>query len=207
MIGYLEGNVIRIQNDRCWILTGGIGHIVSVGARLAAMIQDGGLVKLWIESMIHDGQEHLFGFIEPSEQTWFQWLVAISGVGGRVAMNILSFISPNILAETIRQGDVLGLRSIDGVGPKLANRLITELKDKANAWVSIFDNKSTDGSSGQNTQPNNCSSMHQDAILALVALGYRRAESEAAVLRISAQSNIESVGQMITQCLPVLSSF
>jgi Holliday junction DNA helicase RuvA len=170
------------------------------------MIEDQSLVKLWIESMVHDGQEHLFGFVQPSEQTWFQWLVAISGVGGRVAMNILSFISPNILAETIRQGNVVALRSVDGVGPKLANRLVTELKDKANDWIDKMESSLTEGPLHQSGQPNSHSSVHQDAILALVALGYRRAESEAAVLRISAQYDIDSVGQMLTQCLPILSS-
>jgi Holliday junction DNA helicase RuvA len=207
MIGYLDGSILRIQGDRCWILVGGVGHIVTIGSRVAASINQGQGLALWIESMTHDGQEHLFGLQTPEEQTWFQWLVAISGVGGRMAINILSVLYPDGLAETIEKRDAIVLRTVDGVGPKLANRLITELQDKARQWAHSFERQSMQSMRDRHEDHSASSRIHGDAILALVALGYRRADAEAAVLKIAATTtNIDSVGQMITLCLPMLSS-
>ena len=205
MIGYLEGIVLRIQGDRCWILVGGVGHIVTIGLRVAASIQQGQSMSLWVESMTHDGQEHLFGLQNSQEQTWFQWLVAISGVGGRMAINILSAMHPNSLAQAIEKREVLALRTVDGVGPKLANRLITELQDKAQQWFHSVDRPGMPTMQDHAQGHDLSKGIHADAVLALVALGYRRAEAESAVLHISATTNIDSVGQMITLCLPLLS--
>jgi Holliday junction DNA helicase RuvA len=207
MIGFLNGIIVRIQGDRCWVSVSGIGYIVCIGGRLAAVVTNNQPITLWIESMVHDAQEHFFGFIDQDEQTWFQWLVAVSGVGGRVAMNILSGLPPHHLARVLRQGDIMALREIEGVGPKLANRLVTELKDRALSWLpQDVLGLETIQPQGMGV-PQGKTLLHQDAILALVALGYRPREAEAAVIRVAAQNpSNQSLATIITQCLPLLSS-
>ena len=165
MIGHLTGRILRIQNDRCWVDVGGVAYIVSVGARLATELALSGTISLWIETIVHDGQEHLFGLLTPEEQTWFQWLIAVSGVGGRVAMSLLSSFSPHALAGVVQRGEGAALRQVDGVGPKLANRLMTELKDKAEAWVG------QDAGTHEGMKPDQgvFLGIHKDAVLALVA--------------------------------------
>ena len=200
MIGFLEGVILRVQGDRCWILVSGVGHIVSVGHTWAKALSVQQTIALWIETMVHDGQHNLFGFKTHQEQNWFQALILVSGVGGRLAMSILSDLEPNALADTITHNHVARLRSIDGVGPKLANRLMTELKDRAQAWVK------TERPSDVESYSPLVYTMHQDAVLALVALGYRPSDAESVVARTLAQSKPASVEEVITQCFPLLSS-
>jgi Holliday junction DNA helicase RuvA len=205
MIGYLEGTIVLIQGDRCWVSVSGIGHIVCIGGRLASTVHTGKPITLWIESIVHDGQEHLFGFICREEQTWFQWLVAVAGVGGRLAMNILSLYQPHDLSPLLRQGNVVALRQVEGVGPKLANRLVTELKDKALSWIgSIMPDGGPE--KGVLAVPHQEIGMQQDALLALMALGYRRIDAEHAVARAYSTRAFESLEHLITHCLPLLSS-
>ena len=198
MIGFLEGVIVRIQADRCWISIAGVGYIVSVGQTLSALLTVQQEVSLWIETVVYDGQGHLFGFKTEQEQNWFQVLTTVSGVGGRLAMAILSDLKPDALAECIVHNDLARLRGVDGVGPKLANRLMTELKDKAQIWVKTIDLSVVSG--------NAVSGVHQDAVLALVALGYRKPDAESAVLRVLSLSNPDTVEHTIMQCLPLLSA-
>jgi Holliday junction DNA helicase RuvA len=194
VIGFLEGVILRIQADRCWIFVSGLGYIVSVGTRLASQLSVQHSVSLWIETVVYDGQGHLFGFKTQQEQSWFQFLTAVSGVGGRLAVAILSDLEPDALAASISENQLAALRSIDGVGPKLANRLMTELKDKAQSWAKT-----------RALSVGSAEDVHQDAIVALMALGYRKADAESAVLRVLLESKPHTLEQMITRCLPLLS--
>lgn len=205
MIGYLQGRVLRIQRDRCWLLAGNVGYLVSVGLRLANTLEVDQGISLWIESMVHDGQTHLFGFITTQEQEWFQGLISVTGVGGRLALGILSSALPQVLAEHLRTGDAAALRTLDGVGPKLAQRLITELGSKAQNWLDSQEN------SGDMVGVNRAqSTMEGDVVMALVALGYGRNEAQGAVLRLRESSpkgqGRQSLEAMLTQCLSLLSS-
>ena len=197
MIGFLEGVIVRIQADRCWILVSGLGYIVSVGHRLASQLSVQHSITLWIETVVYDGQGQLFGFKTQEEQSWFQFLTAVSGVGGRLAVTILSDMEPDALATCITENQLASLRTIDGVGPKLANRLMTELKDKAQNWVKT--RAFSVGRAEENTDGS------KDAILALMALGYRKSDAESAVLRVLSECKPDTIEQMIMRCLPLLS--
>jgi Holliday junction DNA helicase RuvA len=197
MIGFLEGVIVRIQADRCWILVSGLGYVVSVGHRLASTLSMDSSVALWIETVVYDGQSHLFGFKTQQEQAWFQFLTAVSGVGGRLAVTILSDLDPDALATSISENQLASLRRIDGVGPKLANRLMTELKDKAHSWVKT---RALGGTTAE------CTGVQEDAILALMALGYGKSDAESAVLRVFSENKTDTLAQIITHCLPLLSS-
>ncbi len=188
---------MRIQADRCWIVVSGLGYIVSVGHRLASQLSIQHSITLWIETVVYDGQGQLFGFKTQEEQSWFQFLTAVSGVGGRLAVTILSDLEPDALATSISENQLVLLRSIDGVGPKLANRLMTELKDKAQSWV-----KTRAFSVGR---AEDFTDVSKDTILALMALGYRKSDAESAVLRVLSECKPDTLAQMITRCLPLLS--
>jgi Holliday junction DNA helicase RuvA len=118
---------------------------------------------------------NLFGFIDAVEQDWFRLLTTVQGVGAKVALSILSTVSPEQLAQAIAAQDKTALTQADGVGPKLALRLVTELKDKIPAFMA-----SPVRLASASTSPLP-PSVANDALSALLNLGYRRAEAFAAV--------------------------
>ena len=123
----------------------------------------------------------LYGFLETPERDWFRILTTVQGVGARVALSILSTLSPDEIARAIAAGDRASLSRPAGVGPKLAARLATELKDKAAAFgVAPAPARAADGAA-----PAAAASVNEDAVSALVNLGYRRVEAFGAVARVT----------------------
>jgi len=123
----------------------------------------------------------LYGFLDTAERDWFRILTTVQGVGARVALSILSTLSPDEIARAIAAGDRASLSRPAGVGPKLAARLATELKDKAAAFgVVPAPARATDTAA-----PAVAASVNEDAVSALVNLGYRRVEAFGAVARVT----------------------
>jgi Holliday junction DNA helicase RuvA len=106
---------------------------------------------------VHEGATKLFGFTSEDEHQWFCWLLQVPGVGGKVAQNLLSSFPPDQLYHLVMTQDISRLKTGDGVGPKLASRLATELKDKVLSWTPL--------NPGQDPL--------DDAVLTLCALGYK----------------------------------
>ena len=123
----------------------------------------------------------LYGFAEAAERDWFRLLTTVQGVGAKVALSVLSSLSPRDLVSVIAAGDRASLTRAPGVGAKLAVRLLTELRDKAGAMPS---------SAGISVAPLRPPGVAEDALSALVNLGYRRAEAQPAVARV-----IERLGE------------
>ena len=176
MIGRLTG-MIEPLSDRQWLLeVGGVGYCVALSAKTAQRVSDlSGAVTLWIESVTREDGTFLFGFLERGEQTAFRQLTGVQGVGPKVALSILSVLAPEALALAIASADKAAISAADGVGPKLAARLLTELKDKFLGLEGV----SLSAPSGVSSAP----SAMADAVSALIGLGYRRAEAQAAVAR------------------------
>lgn len=184
MIGYLSGTVMAIDADQCIINVQGVGYVVRTTRSVLDVVRKNEKIDLWIEHMVHDGASHLFGFVDDTEQKWFGFLVAVPGVGGRVALNILSALPPVELCHALRTKNSQALRSADGVGPRLANRLVTELHPKADA------------------QPIACdapvlSSTADDAVMALVALGYTAHDAEKSVGIIIQETGSDDVSFIV----------
>jgi holliday junction DNA helicase RuvA len=147
----------------------------------------GGPATLLVETIVREDAIALFGFLETAERDWFRILTTVQGVGARVALSILSTLSPDEIARAIAAQDRATLSRPAGVGPKLAARLATELKDKAAAFGVVPAAKPEQAAAM--AAPG---SINEDAVSALVNLGYRRVEAFGAVARVAQRLGAEA---------------
>ncbi|HEX2941158.1 MAG TPA: Holliday junction branch migration protein RuvA [Rhodopila sp.] len=178
MIAQLTGRVDSLSDGTCIIDVGGVGYLVQASSRtLAALPQPPETARVLIETHVREDAILLYGFADSAERDWFRLLTTVQGVGGKVALGILSVLSPRDLVGAIAAGDKASLTRAPGVGPRLAVRLLTELRDKAGAMPS---------SAGVSFTPIAApASPADDAVSALVNLGYRRPEAAQVVARVT----------------------
>jgi Holliday junction DNA helicase RuvA len=179
MIAALRGILDQAAEDFAVIDVNGVGYLVFASARtLRGLPPVGGEVRLQIETHVREDHIHLYGFLDASERDWFRLLLTVQGVGAKVALALLSALSPTELATAIAAQDRTAITRAQGVGPKLGQRLVTELKEKAAAMVmpAALANRLP----GEAATP---ASVNEDAVSALVNLGYKRAEAYGAVAR------------------------
>jgi Holliday junction DNA helicase RuvA len=176
VIALLTGLVASLEPDRCIIDVNGVGYLVQASTRtLAALPAPPAAARVLVETVVREDAILLFGFADPGERDWFRLLTTVQGVGAKVALGILSALSAAELAGAIAAADRGALTRAPGVGPKLAIRLLTELRDKAGAMP-------TGGMPGL-PQPVPATGLAADALSALANLGYRRAEAQPVVER------------------------
>ena len=189
MIAQLTGRIDALSDGTCVIDVGGVGYLVQASSRtLAALPASPAAAKVLIETHVREDAIVLYGFADSAERDWFRLLTTVQGVGGRVALAILSALSPRELIGAIAAGDKASLTRAQGVGPRLAVRLLTELKDKTGTMPST-------GSSaaGVSYTPIAAATPADDALSALVNLGYRRPEAAQTVARV-----LERLGEAAT---------
>jgi Holliday junction DNA helicase RuvA len=204
MIAKLSGLLDSVGTDHCIVDCGGVGYLVFCSARTLRRVGDvGTAVSLRIEMQVREDAITLFGFIDLSERDWFRRLTTVQGVGSRVALALLSVLEPDKLGQAIAAQDRTALVQADGVGPKLANRLISELKDKvADLYIG---GGPVAGPSG--IVPTGTAGVTNDAVSALVNLGYRRAEAFTAVAAAVQKAGPDAkVEQLIMMGLKELSA-
>jgi Holliday junction DNA helicase RuvA len=201
MIAQLTGLVDTLEDGRCVIDVAGVGYLVHASTRtLAGLPRAPEIARLLIETHVREDAIQLFGFAETNERDWFRLLTTVQGVGPRVALSILSALSPRDLIGAIAARDQASLTRAPGVGARLAARLLTELKDKVGAMPS---------SPGPGAQllPARPQGVAGDALSALVNLGYRRPEAQAAVARVLDRLGEDAVlDGLIRESLKELSS-
>ena len=183
MIAKLKGTVDSVDTDSAVIDVNGVGYLVSASARTLRDLVVGGPVAMLVETIVREDAIALYGFLETAERDWFRILTTVQGVGARVALSILSTLSPDEIARAIAAADRATLSRPPGVGPKLAARLATELKDKAAAF-GIAPAPVT-AKAGTEAGPASAGSVNEDAVSALVNLGYKRVEAFGAVARVT----------------------
>ena len=198
MIAKLSGLLDSVGTDHCIVDCGGVGYLVFCSARTLRRIGDiGTAVSLRIETQVREDAITLFGFIDLPERDWFRRLTTVQGVGSRVALALLSVLEPDKLGQAIAAQDRTALVQADGVGPKLANRLISELKDKV-ADLYMGGGPVAAGPAG--VVPTGTAGVTNDAVSALVNLGYRRAEAftavAAAVQKVGPDAKVEQLIMM-----------
>ena len=177
MIASLTGRIEQIEADRFVVDVNGVGYLVQASTRtLAALPPAPAIARLLIETQVREDAILLYGFVDPGERDWFRLLTTVQGVGARVALNILSTLTPRELVTAISAGDRAALSRAPGVGPKLAVRVVTELRDKAGVMPS--------GPGVALPAPTTAQGIEGDALSALVNLGYRRPEAQAALARV-----------------------
>jgi holliday junction DNA helicase RuvA len=175
VIAQLTGRIEALEEGRCIIDVNGVGYLVQASTRtLAAMPAPPATARLLVETHVREDAILLYGFADPTERDWFRLLTTVQGVGGRVALSVLSALSPRDLVSAIAAGDRASLTRAPGVGARLAVRVLTELRDKVGAMPS------TPGIAVPRRGP---PGVAEDAISALVNLGYRRPEAQPVVAR------------------------
>lgn len=189
MIAKLKGMVDYVDTDSAVIEVGGVGYLVSASARTLRDLAIGGPATVLIETIVREDAIALYGFLETAERDWFRILTTVQGVGARVALAILSTLSPDEIARAIAAQDRATLSRPPGVGPKLAARLATELKDKAAAF-GVAPSPGTESRAREAASP--AGSINEDAISALVNLGYKRVEAFGAVARVTQRLGAEA---------------
>ena len=138
MIGRLAGRVLHRGPDHVVLDVGGVGYVVQVSDRtLAALPAAGGAAALWTEMIVREDAMMLVGFPTLFEKEWHRLLTSVQGVGTRAAMAILGTLGPEAAGRAIALGDWSAIRAAPGVGPKIAQRVVNELKDKAPAVMAL----------------------------------------------------------------------
>lgn len=182
MIARLSGKLVEISSDGVVLEVGGVGYLVQCsGKTLDAIGPVGGDVLLLTELQVREDAWTLFGFGSTVERDAFRALTSVQGVGGRLALAILTVLSPDELSRAISQGDKEMIGRASGVGPKLAVRVITELKGKVPTGIGI--DAGTLGlqqALGEGIARSNVA----DAVSALGNLGYSSAQASAAVAKV-----------------------
>lgn len=135
MIGKLTGVVDFVGEDHAILDVGGVGYLVHCPASTLSRLSPGATAALAIETRVTDETIRLYGFSSPAEREWFRLLQTVQNVGARVALAVLTALSPRELEKALALGDKTAVGRAQGVGPKLATRIVTELKDKAPAMM------------------------------------------------------------------------
>jgi Holliday junction DNA helicase RuvA len=174
MIAQLTGTVAALADDHVVVDVQGVGYLVQASRSTLTRLGGRGVaVMLLIETHVREDRISLFGFASAAEREWFRHLTTVQGVGPKVALSILSTLPIDALLTALAAADVKAFTRADGVGPKLAQRLVTELKGKAGAVA--FTPALAEVVSG---------GVLGDAVSALVNLGYGRAEAFSAVSKV-----------------------
>jgi Holliday junction DNA helicase RuvA len=180
MIAKLSGVLDRSGADGAVVDVGGVGYLVFCSARtLRQLPGEGEAVRLVVETHVREDHIHLYGFIDDAERDAFRLLTTVQGVGAKLALAILGTLSPDDLAAAIVAQDRAALAQAEGVGPKLAARIVNELRDK----ISGLALPPPIASLQRNAAAAPFGGGAADAVSALVNLGYRRVEAYAAVTR------------------------
>jgi Holliday junction DNA helicase RuvA len=179
MIARLSGIVELLGEDRVVVDVGGVGYLVFCSGRTMGRLPgDGVPVQLHVETHVREDHIHLYGFIDTAEHEWFRLLTTVQGVGARVALAILSAMGPDDLVRAVASGDKAAVSRANGVGPKLAGRIVSELKDRAGG-IALGPSATMAAGAGQKGD-----AVDADAVSALVNLGYGRSEAFGAVARV-----------------------
>ncbi|MDC3347528.1 Holliday junction branch migration protein RuvA [bacterium] len=177
MIAKLTGILDSVGDDWAILDVGGVGYLVFCSSRtLAQLPGTGEAVSFVIETHIREDHIHLYGFLDHAERDWFKLLTTVQGVGAKVGLGIQSVLGPKELTDAILAQDKGMITRAPGVGPKLATRLLTELKDKVGGMASV-----APAMAGAVAANDTDRAAIEDAVSALVNLGYRRGDAFGAV--------------------------
>jgi len=179
MIAQLTGRIDQLTEGSCIVDVNGVGYLVHASTRtLAALPPAPATARLLVETHVREDQIKLFGFTSDVEREWFKLLQTVQGVGTKVALAVLSTLKPADLASAIAMRDKAMVARTPGVGPKVAERIVTELKDKAPAFADVDPALvRLSGALDEKRAPRPVA----DAVSALINLGYAQPQAAAAI--------------------------
>jgi len=216
MIAKLSGRLDNLGADHALIDVAGVGYLVFCSARtLNRFGEAGAVVTVLVDTHVREDAITLYGFADGAERSWFRLLITVQGVGARVALALLSVLTPDDLIRAIAAQDRVALTRADGVGPKLATRILSELKDKVGGMTlgSGAGPAAVGSGSGSEVGASGFASaavvleaaVVGDAVSALVNLGYGRGEAFAAALAAAnALGGAATLSTVIRQALQTL---
>ncbi len=195
MIGRLRGKVHFISDDELLVDVHGVGYLVNVPASTASLLADGKETVLLVSTYVREDAIVLYGFATEGEKELFDHLNTVSGVGPKLALSVLSTLSPDSFCQAILEGNLQRLTKVPGIGKRTGERLIVELKDKiAKRYTALG------VSPGISSRVSDSVS---EAIEALLALGYSASEAEEAVAHLNLEGT-ESTESIIRRALGFL---
>lgn len=184
MIAKLNGRIDSVGDGWAVIDVGGVGYLVFCSGRTLGYMNTGDAISLLIETHVREDHIHLYGFSSVAERDWFRLLTTVQGVGAKVGLAILSSLTSDDLVQAIASGDKAAINRANGVGPKLAVRILTELKDKVSGLALGQASLKGDVSGGDKTIGGNAMRVEiSEAVSALVNLGYSPSDALGAVSR------------------------
>lgn len=208
MIGKLTGKVDSVAEDHCILDVGGVGYLVFASARtLGALPQAGGMMSLLTETHVREDHIHLYGFANEAERQWFRTLTTVQGVGVKVALAILGVMSPDQILTAIAAQDKKAFTAVSGIGPKLGERIVTELKSQASKMTGLgMSMPSVSGAAPKKVKTAPAPSAVEDALSALVHLGYNRSDAFTVVMRVQSAEPSASLDTLIRASLKELAA-
>jgi holliday junction DNA helicase RuvA len=210
MIARLRGRIAEAGDDHVVVdtgeATGGVGYLVQCAAKtLARLPAPGQPVELRIVTQVREDSITLYGFETALEEQWFRILQGIQGVGARLALALLSVLEPDAIARAIAAQDARALTRASGVGPRLAARIVSELKDRVAKMVSAAGAAPVRVAPGAVPAAPVAAGVVEDALQALEQLGYGRSEAYAVVARVSGElGEGVTLEALLTQSLKAL---
>jgi Holliday junction DNA helicase RuvA len=196
VIASLRGTLAERGAGHCVVEAGGVGYWVQLSTPTARRLPEAGTqVFLHTHQVVREDAHMLFGFLDPEERQLFEQLITVSGVGPKVALAVLSGLEPSALARAIRDENVAALVGISGVGRKTAERLIVELRDKLELAVTA--GRATPATTGILPR----SERFEDAVAALVRLGYSAPQAQEAVRRAAEGEGDATVEGIVRRAL------
>lgn len=201
MIEYIRGIVDELTPTQAIIeAKSGVGYALSISLNTYTAIQNKNEVRLFVYEVIREDAYLLFGFATRTERELFELLISISGVGGQTARMILSAFTPADLANIVQSEDVRSLKSVKGIGPKAAQRIIVELKDK----MANFMGSSTASQTAEGANVTVSSPVVDEAVQALAVLGFSPAPTQKVVMQIVKDDPSIPVEGIIKKALKML---
>ena len=214
MIGKISGRLDFRAPDHVMIDTGGVGYIVFCSERtLASMPQTGSPVALYTDMVVREDLLQLYGFTSLEEREWHRLLTSVQGVGAKAALAIQGTLGADGVSRAIALGDVASVKAAPGVGPKLAQRVVNELKDKAPAVMAMGTGPAATVSgaviepadvSPADARPAPGGGAQADALSALGNLGYAPGEAAAAVAQVAGEHEGADAPELIRLALQKL---
>ncbi|MDD9334691.1 MULTISPECIES: Holliday junction branch migration protein RuvA [unclassified Candidatus Tisiphia] len=193
MIGKLKGKIDACFNDYVIIDVSGVGYLVYCSSKTLNKLVVNEFCQLFIETHVREDHINLYGFLSLEEKAFFNLLQSVNGIGTRMALAILSNLSPEQIQSAIARRDKEAFKAISGVGLKLAERIIIELKDKA---LTNFTNNLT-----MDNNDTDLAKISSDATLVLTSLGIGKTEAQNLVQGIIAENSNLSINELIKLAL------
>ncbi len=198
MIAWLRGSLVDKRVDEVVLNVGGVGYLVYVPLSTYYTLPENGVeVALLIHTHVREDQISLYGFATEAEREWFKHLIRISGIGPRLAINILSGISSEDLKLAIASGDATRLQAIPGIGKKTAARMVVELKE-------LYPALGKGEASSEAPLPEDAATLFSDAVSALTNLGFKPQEASKTVRKILSEGEAPALKDVIKTALKSL---